>query len=74
MKPGNQCTFWPDGNWGHCCLLHDLAYDLGIPRGQADAELYQCIIDATGLGWLATLMFAGVTLFGWIFYKRKELK
>ena len=73
-----QCTGFPDQalgvSWQHCCIAHDLAYSAGAPRGEADAELYQCILQATGLDWLATMMLAGVTLFGWIFYNRHRNK
>jgi hypothetical protein len=71
----NNCTLWPDRfgdmNWSHCCLLHDVAYDLGLPRATADWELYTCVMTATHAHWFAGLMFVAVSVFGWIFYQRR---
>jgi hypothetical protein len=57
-------------DWSHCCLLHDIAYDLRLDRSTADAELFNCVFAATGLYGLAGLMFVAVSLFGWVFWKR----
>lgn len=72
----NSCTLFPDSfaglNWSHCCALHDVAYELGINRTVADKELYQCVADATGVNWFAGIIFTAVSLFGWIFYKKRK--
>jgi LPXTG-motif cell wall-anchored protein len=75
----DHCTFWPDRfagmDWSHCCAAHDLAYRTGIPgmgRAAADAELFRCVTEATGAHWFAGLMFAGVSVFGWVFWRRKK--
>ncbi len=71
----DYCTLFPDRaagrDWSHCCQQHDLAYTLGTPsRPEADAQLAQCVADATGWSALAVLMWAGVALFGGIFWRR----
>lgn len=71
----NHCTLFPDRamgrDWSHCCQAHDLAYSLGVPtRPEADLQLARCVADATGWGWLASLMWAGVVLFGGLFWRR----
>lgn len=70
----DHCTFWPDAlagvEWGRCCAAHDLAYATGLDRSAADIALYSCVLQATHAAWFAGLMFAGVSLFGWIFWKK----
>lgn len=65
---GDGCTGWFDGSWRACCDLHDLAYAIGADKLQADWALFQCVLPHSPIN--AVLMLAGVTLFGWIFYRR----
>lgn len=71
---GNGCTLWIDGwagsSWRHCCDLHDLAYLAGADKIQSDLELALCVAQ-TGHGAMALVMLVGVTLFGWLFYRRR---
>ena len=66
------CTASP--NFGRetqdCCKAHDEAYakGSGIPRGEADKALYQCV-KANGRPWRAAAMYGVVRAFGWIFYR-----
>lgn len=69
----DYCTLFIEGSWGHCCQVHDKAYETQVPKRQADLELYTCVKEASpsGLTWIiAALMFAGVSLFGRKFYKK----
>lgn len=75
------CTLWLDGlgpyDWRHCCDIHDLAYYELAPKLDADLALAGCVLEAGGpiLGPLmATVMFAGLTLFGWVWYEKAKSK
>lgn len=72
--PGDGCTLWWDEwagtSWRHCCDVHDLAYEVGLPKIPADLELASCVAQ-TGYGVMALVMLAGVTLLGWIFHRRR---
>lgn len=75
MDPSaDYCTLWPDVWFGtslkSCCLAHDLAYAAGVDKFVADIDLAKCVAE-TGLGWLALLMLAGLSVFGWFFYPRR---
>lgn len=63
------CTGWVDGVWRHCCDAHDLAYASGFDKFQADLALQECVA-ATGNPVMAFIMLVGVSLFGWIFYRK----
>ncbi|BAP94477.1 hypothetical protein [Aurantimonas phage AmM-1] len=73
----DHCTLWPDRlggiDWSACCKAHDGAYDLGgdaAARLAADLDLASCV--AAVAGWpMATLMFFGVAIFGWLFWRRR---
>jgi hypothetical protein len=59
MQPDLECTLWPEGWWGHCCIAHDL--------GASDADLAVCVIQsAPNVLWgafIAFVMIAGLALF-----------
>jgi hypothetical protein len=70
----NYCTLFFEGTWGECCRIHDIAYETQEPKGQADIDLYNCVKEADPevLTWLvAAIVFAGVSLFGSRFYRKK---
>lgn len=74
----DHCTLFPEGWWGFCCQVHDMAYDMGWDRASADFDLFTCVAQS-GQGaailfspLIAALMYAGVRLFGWIFYPHKR--
>ena len=70
----NYCTFFFEGTWTECCRIHDIAYETQVDKKQADIDLYNCVreADPEALTWIvAALMFAGVSLFGARFYKKK---
>lgn len=70
----NYCTAFPDGEEGMCCKAHDEAYRGGtLDRKEADKALYQCVRD-NGEPYKAIVMYVGVRLFGWLFYKDKDVK
>lgn len=68
------CSMVPDGDWGACCVEHDMKYWCGGDREQrldADKELKQCVASDAGPA-RAQLMFLGTRLgglrrlpFGW---------
>lgn len=71
-----ECTKWPDGDWHHCCVIHDYDYAEGVNKWKADGKLAWCVMKASyrrgTLPWLpilhivnGLLMWLGVTLFGW---------
>jgi hypothetical protein len=70
----DHCTFWPDGmlelNWSNCCLNHDIAYQFGADRFASDIALYQCVAAQNHI--MAAIMFCGLALFGWLFYRRNK--
>lgn len=40
------CTLWPDSDWGHCCVAHDMEYWCGgsaAERFEADRQLGICL-------------------------------
>ena len=73
----DYCTLWFEGFWSDCCKAHDLAYDTQIPRAIADADLATCVVlaayspGAALVGVIAAgIMFIGVRVFGWKYYKK----
>lgn len=78
--PLDYCTFWPDRlfkyDWSTCCLAHDIAYELNLPRLTADLELGVCVSN-TGVPLMGGIMTIGLFIFGWVAYaraKRRHLK
>lgn len=65
-----KCSFFFGGAHNPCCEQHDLDYsaELGIDRRIADRDLLLCAV-AHNRPWRGIVMFIGVRLFGWIFYK-----
>ena len=66
-----------EGSWGHCCEVHDVAYETQVDKKQADINLYNCVLessDSVGIGLIATLMFITVTTFGGFFYRKSRKK
>ncbi len=56
-----------DKDWCECCLSHDLAYWRGgskEEREAADREFRECILQMTGDGHLADLMYEAVRVGG----------
>jgi hypothetical protein len=71
----NYCTGFPDVVFGvdlrPCCNFHDLAYAAHADKITADLNLALCVAHE-GLGGIGLLMLAGVTLFGWAFYRKRK--
>lgn len=71
----DYCTLFPDEIAGvslrSCCFAHDVAYATGVPKLEADLSLARCVA-AQGLPATAVVMFLGVTLFGWLFYRKRK--
>ena len=65
------CTLWFNGDWRQCCDWHDFQYATGIPKVTADLDLAACVAH-TGHGIMGLIMLAGVTLFGWLFYRKRR--
>lgn len=70
FDPGqsDKCTWWFDGDWESCCLVHDAAYHYGgtaRQRKQADQWLRDCVIDQGGIGhwFMGWIMYFGVRVF-----------
>lgn len=72
---GDGCTLWLQGwgqtSWRHCCETHDVNYAAGMDKIAADLDLAVCVAQ-TGQGAMALIMLAGLTLFGWLFYRRRR--
>ncbi|MNY67054.1 hypothetical protein D3C86_2045680 [compost metagenome] len=72
----NYCSFFPDKlgskDWSQCCRQHDKAYELQLPKAEADKELFDCVSDTGGVGMLliAALMFTAVATVGGIWYRK----
>ncbi|MNR49396.1 hypothetical protein D3C85_1687620 [compost metagenome] len=73
----NNCTLWPDAWYSDCCKAHDLAYETQAPKTEADIALFKCVADS-GYAFpsflVAALMFAGVSFFGYRFYKKYKIQ
>ena len=68
---GDHCTMFPEGDWSDCCKQHDLDYakGSGVSRKVADLKLKRCIRSG-GKPKLAKVVYVGVRLFGWLFYRK----
>ena len=66
IEDSDGCTFWPDGDYRSCCVVHDEAYASGggwRERLRADYELAKCVKRA-GHPVIGPVMFLGVRVFG----------
>ena len=84
----DNCTFFPDCDYAHCCVEHDKAYYFGgswKERWRADKKLYKCVAAKKGFQHkiIAPVMWLGVrvggvswlpTKFRWGFGKKKAKK
>lgn len=71
----DHCTLWPDRigsiDWSHCCAAHDLAYEFSLGKFDSDVALAVCVTEVAG--WpLGVVMFVGVSIGGWLFYRKRE--
>lgn len=77
MTEKNYCTGWSNAptNINSCCHQHDKDYGIRgtVSRAEADRRLRECMIKNGHLvkAWVFWLV---VRLFGWAFYKNKEIK
>ena len=67
---GDGCTWFPDGDYGDCCLAHDRDYYRGgtkEERKASDKRLAQCV-RSKGHKYISRLMFLGVRVggVGWL--------
>lgn len=73
MALPDHCTSWPDRllgfDWSMCCLAHDIAYETGLDRLEADLALYKCVGWEIGFGIMAIVMLAGVRILGGEYWK-----
>lgn len=56
------CSAWPDGNWGQCCVEHDMDYWCGgsrEDRSKSDRRLRACVSDNYA-AWMGLVMRVGV--------------
>lgn len=59
---------WWEGRFGDLCALHDYDYDMKeVSRFEADAY-YARGMWGKGYRSLAVVSFAGLTLFGWLYW------
>lgn len=67
----DHCTNWPDKlgvwDWGHCCQVHDLEYDLQVDKLTADWNLFSCVAQVAPW-WMAAVMYIGVLALGAKYY------
>lgn len=75
------CSYSPDFDFCHCCVMHDYLYWRGRKRSEADALLKKCIIkqgkedgDPIGHFVLAEIYWLAVRTFGWIFWKKHQVQ
>ena len=50
-EDSDGCTWWPDGDWNSCCLIHDEAYHYGgtwRDRLFANGRLAKCVARSGG--------------------------
>ena len=65
----DQCSWFPDGNYGDCCVEHDKDYFFGGTMGDrraSDKRLVQCV-KGKGHGFLSKVMWLGVRVGGMAF-------
>lgn len=76
QQPKGYCTAFPEGRWGECCKLHDLAYETQQPKHEADVQLFKCVADSDGfgVGLIAALMFMAVSTAGGLWYRKYRVK
>lgn len=68
----DYCTGYFDGSWSYCCKMHDRRYaNKRLNRSQADELLFRCVKRKSNIV-NAYIMWAGVRLFGWHFYKKAK--
>lgn len=65
----DKCTFFFEGNWEECCIVHDFLYWIGgtsEQRKEADTLLRKCIQLKGGLGnaIVSWLVYFAVRIFG----------
>jgi hypothetical protein len=63
------CTWFPDGNYVDCCVIHDKTYYVGgswKQRWKADGKLFKCVAAKKGVypKLLAPIIWAGVRIGG----------
>lgn len=65
----DHCTLFAEGNWSDCCKRHDRRYsNKRISRREADILLLRCVKRKNRA--VAYIMYVGVRLAGWYFYKK----
>jgi hypothetical protein len=65
----DNCSLFPDCDYGDCCVSHDKAYYFGgswKERWRADKKLYKCVAAKKGFHHkiIAPVMWIGVRAFG----------
>ena len=84
----DNCSLFPDCDYGDCCVSHDKAYYFGgswKERWRADKKLYKCVAAKKGFHHkiIAPMMWLGIRAFGvswlptpfrWGFGKNKNTK
>lgn len=76
----DHCTGFFEGWWAHCCEAHDGDYAAQVGKLLADERLWQCVATSARdnplliivSGLVASVMFAGVGLFGRRFYHKAK--
>ena len=71
IAKSDGCSMFSDGDYGECCVAHDREYQLGgtsADRKAADEQLYRCV-RAKGHKYLSGVMWAGVRLLGFGYFK-----
>jgi len=71
MQTTDFCSFWPDRwrtyDYSSCCEIHDADYaDPKVGRLEADNRLFKCVNKNANI-FMATTMWIGVRLCGWMF-------
>jgi len=67
----DNCSWFPDGNYGDCCVAHDKIYFFGgtkQERRTADDQLSLCV-KGKASGCIAKMMWHGVPVCGEGFWK-----
>lgn len=69
---GDNCTFFPEGNWTGCCWQHDhdclLALEYLSPkmRLEADRKLFSCVSKKNKI--IACIMYFGVRIWAYTYW------
>lgn len=65
MIENDGCTYWFDGDWRHCCDVHDYAYAMDTVSLQTHIDLGLCVAGTSG-GIIMGIIMALAAIVWWL--------